>query len=73
MYMTKSVGPVGAMFYPDEVWGRCKPPVGSMAGVWWGKGTKSPESLKILHFALPKMVKNSKISDDGSELAIPRL
>ena len=22
----KSVGPVGAMSYPDEVWGRCKPP-----------------------------------------------
>ena len=36
-----------------------------------GKGVKSPESLKILHFALPKIVKNSKISDDGSRTLQP--
>ena len=36
-----------------------------------GKGTKSQESPKILHFALPKMVINSKLSDDGSRTFNP--
>ena len=71
MYMKISVGQVGAMSYPDEVWGRCKPPAGSKAGVWWGKRTNSLESPKILHFSLPKLVKNSKISDDGSRTCNP--
>ena len=35
------------------------------------KGAMSPESPKILYFSLPKMVKNSKISDDGSRTCNP--
>ena len=71
MYMKKSVGPVGAMSYPDEVWGRCKPLQGPRLVSGGRKGAKSPESPKILHFARPKMVKNNKISDDGSQTCNP--
>ena len=71
MYMKKSVGPVGAMSYPDEVWGRCKPPAGSKAGVWWGKGGEVPRISEDLAFCTTKNGQNSKIFDDGSRTCNP--
>ena len=50
----KSVGPVGTMSYPDEIWGRCKPPVGSKAGVWWGKRGEVPRISEDLAFCTAK-------------------
>ena len=70
MYMKKSVGPVGAMSYPDEVWGRCKPPAGSKAGVWRGKRGEVPRSC-ILHYQ--KWSKTARFPMMGVELATPRL
>ena len=54
MYMKKSVGLVGAMSYSDEVWGRCKPPAGSKAGVWWGKRGEVPRISEDLAFCTTK-------------------
>ena len=54
MYMKKSVGPVGEMSYPDEVWGRCKPPAGSKADVWCGKRGEVPRISEDLAFCTAK-------------------
>ena len=49
--MKKSVGPVGAMSYPDEVWGRSKQ---GKAGVWWGKRGEVPRISEDLAFCTAK-------------------
>ena len=50
--------------------GAVSPPQGPRLVSGGGKGAKSPESPKILHFALPKTARFSLM---GVELATPRL
>ena len=71
MYMKKVLARSVRCLIQMRFGGAVSPPQGPRLVSGGGKGAKSPESPKILHFALPKMVKNSKISDDGSRTCNP--
>ena len=51
--------------------GDVSPPQGPRLVPGGGIGAKPSESPKILHFALPKMVKNNKIANDGTRICNP--
>ena len=69
----KRVGLVGAMSYPDEVWGHCKPPQGPRLCLV-GKNGRSPQNLLrscISHYQ--KWSKTARFPMMGVELATPWL